>query len=77
MVGHGEAQVAAVLAGFGIAQFATWLVEEPLRDGRLQQILPQSATPGLPLHLVWPRSRQQLPKVDSLLAYLGDTLSIR
>jgi DNA-binding transcriptional LysR family regulator len=77
VVGHGEAQVAAVLAGFGIAQLATWLVDEPLRDGRLVKILAHGATDGLPLHLVWPRSRQLLPKVDGLLAYLGDNLSIR
>jgi DNA-binding transcriptional LysR family regulator len=77
VVGHGEAQVAAVLAGFGIAQLATWLVHEPLRDGRLVQILPDAATDGLPLHLVWPRSRQLQPKVDALLTYLGAGLRIR
>lgn len=77
VVGHGEAQVAAVLAGFGIAQLATWLVHEPLRDGRLLQILPEAETDGLPLHLVWPRSRQLQPKVDALLTYLGAGLRIR
>ncbi len=77
VVSHAEAQVAAVVAGFGIAQLATWLVDDALRDGRLVQILPDWATEGLPLHLVWLLSRQALPKVDGLLAYLGDTLRIR
>lgn len=77
VVGNAEAQVAAVLAGGGVAQLATWLVDDALRDGRLVQILPDAATPGLPLHLVWPRSRQLLPKVDALLSCLGDALSLR
>ena len=76
IVGHGDAQVEAVLAGGGIAQLATWLVEEHLSSGRLVQLLPDATTDGSPLHLVWPRSRQLLPKVDSLLAYLGDMLGI-
>lgn len=77
IVGHGDAQVEAVLAGGGVAQLATWLVDEHLSSGRLIQLLPQTATDGLPLHLVWPRSRQLLPKVDGLLTHLGETLGIR
>jgi DNA-binding transcriptional LysR family regulator len=77
IVGDGEAQVEAVLAGCGLAQLATWLVDEHLASGRLVQLLPDAATDGLPLHLVWPRSRQLLPKVDGLLSYLGSALEIR
>ncbi|MES2533936.1 MAG: LysR family transcriptional regulator [Pseudomonadota bacterium] len=77
VLGNAEAQVAAVLAGHGIAQLATWLVDDALRDGSLVQILPDWATDGLPLHLVWQRNRQLLPKVDALLSFLGDGLSIR
>ena len=76
-VGDGEAQVEAVLAGGGVAQLATWLVDDHLASGRLVQLLPDMATDGLPLHLVWPRSRQLLPKVDALLSHLGGTLGIR
>ncbi len=77
VVGDGDAQVEAVLAGGGVAQLATWLVDEHLRSGRLVQLVPDTATDGLPLHLVWPRSRQLLPKVDGVLSYLGDALRIR
>ncbi len=45
--------------------------------GRLVQILPDWAADGLPLHLVWQRNRQLLPKVDALLTFLGDALTIR
>ncbi|UXH77999.1 LysR family transcriptional regulator [Roseateles amylovorans] len=77
VVGHGEAQRDAVVAGLGVAQLATWLADEPLRAGRLVPVLPEETCDGLPLHLVWPLGKQLLPKVDRLLAHLADTLRIR
>lgn len=76
VVGSAEAQVAAVKAGFGIAQLATWLVEAELQSGALVDVLPQSAVDGLPLHLVWPLSRQLVPKVDALITLLAERLRI-
>jgi len=76
VLGNAEAQVAAVRAGCGIAQLATWLVDDDLRSGRLLPFLPEASTDGLSLHLVWQRSRQLLPKVDALLAHLGEPLGL-
>lgn len=76
ILGSAEAQVGAVKAGFGIAQLATWLIKHELERGELVEILPDLATRGLPLHLVWPRSRQLVPKVDALLETLTDGLRI-
>jgi DNA-binding transcriptional LysR family regulator len=76
VLGSAEAQVGAVKAGFGIAQLATWLVKDELDRGELVEILPDLATAGLPLHLVWPRSRQLSPKVDALLETLTNGLRI-
>jgi len=76
ILGSAEAQVGAVKAGFGIAQLATWLIEDELRSGALVEILPERSTRGLPLHLVWPRSRQLSPTVGALLEVLGDELRI-
>lgn len=77
VLGQAEAQVAAVEAGLGLAQLATWLVAPQIRDGRLVRILPQLATQGLPLHLVWQRSRQHAPKVQALLTHFEGALRIR
>lgn len=77
VLGQAEAQVAAVEAGLGIAQLATWVVEEQLREGRLAIILPELATQGLPLHIVWQRSREPSPKVQTLIAHFEASLSIR
>lgn len=77
VVGHGEAQLDAVAAGLGVAQLATWLAQQHLADGRLLPILPHLDAEGLPLHLVWPVSKQLLPKVDGLLRHLGEHLRVR
>nr|WP_314545570.1 LysR family transcriptional regulator [uncultured Massilia sp.] len=76
VLGQAEAQVAAVEAGLGIAQLATWLVGQRIREGKLVAILPALATPGLPLHLVWQRSRQHASKVQALIAHFEETLHI-
>jgi len=76
VVGDSEAQVAALEAGAGIAQMATWLVKDSLRAGRLQPILTDRVADGLPLHLLWPTSRRLTPKIDLLLQTLSEQLSI-
>jgi DNA-binding transcriptional LysR family regulator len=77
VVGHGEAQLDAVVAGMGIAQLATWLADPYIAEGKLVPILEEHAVDGLPLHLVWPISKQLLPKVDCLLKLLAEKLRIR
>ena len=76
VLGHAEAQVASVEAGFGVAQLATWLVERQIREGTLVKILPDLATQGAPLHIVWQRSRQHSPKVQALISHFADALGI-
>lgn len=77
VLGQAEAQVAAVEMGLGIAQLATWLVEQQLRDGSLVKIVPALATPGLPLYVVWQRARHHVPKVRALIEHFAATLTIR
>lgn len=76
VLGSAEAQVEAVRAGFGVAQLATWLVADELAAGTLVELLPDQATDGLPLHLVWRAGRRLSPKVDALLGLLADRLRI-
>jgi len=59
-----------VLAGHGIGQLPTWLTQQLLDQGRLVEVLPELATDGLPMNLVWLKSREGLPKVRALLDYL-------
>lgn len=74
-VGDGEGEVMAVLAGLGIAQLPTWLAQKHLDSGAMVEVLPHLATDGLPMNLVWLKSRENLPKVQALLSYLGERLT--
>ncbi|MFM9900398.1 MAG: LysR substrate-binding domain-containing protein [Polaromonas sp.] len=74
-VGDGESQAIAVSSGHGIAQLPTWLVSQQLDAGTLVEVLPQLATDGLPINLVWLKSRQGLPKVSALLDALAACLT--
>jgi DNA-binding transcriptional LysR family regulator len=74
-VGDGEGQAAAVLAGLGIAQLPTWLVKQHIEHGAMVEVLPQLATDGLPMNLVWLKARQFLPKVKLLLDLLAGALT--
>ena len=75
-VGSADSWVEAVVQGFGVAQLSTWLIEDRLARGELVQVFPSLAVDGLPLYLLWQRSRQLLPKVDALLTYFEERLGI-
>jgi DNA-binding transcriptional LysR family regulator len=77
VAGDAEAQLAFVLEGLGIAQLATWLMNDDLRAGRLVEILGGAATDGLRLSLLWPVARQLTPKVNVLAQALEINLRIR
>ena len=74
-IGDGESQTIAVSLGHGVAQLPTWLVGQHLAGGTLVEVLPQLATDGLPINLVWQKGRQSLPKVSALLDALGACLT--
>jgi len=72
--GSAEVQLECTLAGMGIAQLSTWLIDACLADGRLVQVLPAYSTPGLALRVVWPTGKGQVPKVSQLVALLAEAL---
>jgi DNA-binding transcriptional LysR family regulator len=71
VVGDGEGLAIAVSAGCGIAQLPSWLIERQLEEGTLVEVLPQLATNGQAINLIWLKSRQALPKVSALLEALA------
>lgn len=76
-IGSAESWVQAVCQGFGVGQLSTWLVADLLAKGELVRVLPSHAIDGLPLYLLWQRSRQLLPKVDAVLNHLTNRLRAR
>lgn len=75
VAGDAEVQAALALAGLGVAQMSTWLVGRQLADGSLVQVLPRHATAGLPIHVVWPRAKENVPRVRQLVEWLCSGLA--
>ncbi|WP_276573938.1 LysR family transcriptional regulator [Comamonas thiooxydans] len=59
----GDAMVDAAMAGCGLCQLPTWLVNEYLQDGRLVEVLQPYAGAEMPIHALWPKSRYEHPKL--------------
>ncbi|MFJ2982526.1 MULTISPECIES: LysR family transcriptional regulator [unclassified Pseudomonas] len=75
-IGDAQGQLAMVLAGLGIAQLPTWLVQAHLDAGTLVNILPQLTTSGLPINIAWLENRQTLPKVRALVEAIYSRISV-
>ena len=71
-MGDGEMLLKMTLAGGGLAQLPTWLVQDYIEQGVLVPVLESYAGAEMPIHVIWPRTRYIQPKirmiVDELLA---------
>ncbi|MBC3247967.1 LysR family transcriptional regulator [Pseudomonas lurida] len=77
VIGNGDGLMQAALAGCGIVQLPSWLIQQPLEEGRLVEVLPQLATEGAAIRLAWVKNRQALPKVRVVLEALVSGLGKR
>jgi LysR family transcriptional activator of dmlA len=73
----GGIAVAWALDGHGILMRAEWDIEQPLRSGRLVQVLPQYDTPDADIHAVWPQARQGSRRVRVFVDFLAEAFAQR
>jgi len=71
-VADGEALLSAALAGWGLIQVPTWLVDEHLATGALIPVLDELCGSEMPIHVIWAKSNYLQPKlrvvIDALLS---------
>ena len=60
----------AAMAGGGISLQPTYLASSLLRDGRLQQVLPDWQPPAMTIYALYPSRRRLSPAVRALLDFL-------
>ncbi|MFT8923141.1 LysR family transcriptional regulator [Acetobacter sp.] len=70
VVDHGLAARDAFLAGRGYGPAHRWLVEDCLRDGRLEQVLPDYTLPAVPLSMLIAPERTNLTRVRLCIEFL-------
>lgn len=68
----GEALMQAVLAGGGLCQLPTWLIDDHLASHALVPVLERFAGAEMPIHAVWPSSRYLQPKLRVVIDALTD-----
>jgi DNA-binding transcriptional LysR family regulator len=67
---NGQALRSLALAGFGIIMQPEVLLAEDVAAGRLVAILQDFWPPPLPMHLVYPRDRQAVPKLTTYIEFM-------
>ena len=70
-VNNSEALMMAGLAGLGIMQLPSFLVDDYLRDGQLERVLDDWATDPVPLHVVYPQSRHLSATVRAFVEWVS------
>ncbi|WP_057092264.1 LysR family transcriptional regulator [Comamonas thiooxydans] len=65
---------ALALAGLGVAVLPDWLVQDDVRSGQLQRVLPEYTLPNQPIHLVFPGSRHLPRKTRVFIDFLAEHL---
>lgn len=70
----GDALVAALEAGLGIARLPAFIVGDALAAGRVVAILPDWTPPPIGLHLLTPPSALRPARVEALIDFLAERL---
>lgn len=68
---NGEMIRAAALEGKGIAMAVDFLVDEDLKAGRLEQVLPDFTAQEFPVNLVYPSARNMTAALRAFLDHIG------
>lgn len=76
-VNETETSIQAALDGLALAYCLEWRVATELRDGRLEQVLPDWASPGAPPCIYYPSRRQPPPGLRQLIEALRQTWTER
>lgn len=66
-VDQGELLLAAAVGGAGVAQLLDFMVDGPLRDGRLVEVLAPFSCAGPPIHAVATPERSRSPNVRAIV----------
>jgi DNA-binding transcriptional LysR family regulator len=71
-INSGEAMLAALCKGIGVAVLPDFIVDGEIESGRLLHVLPDWRGPDLALHLVTPPGRVRPNRVTTVIEFLTD-----
>jgi DNA-binding transcriptional LysR family regulator len=74
-VNNAEALTPVLLAGLGLALQPEFLVWKELKNGTLENVMPEWVAPSIAMHIVTPPHRARPMRVQLLIDYLAQTLA--
>jgi DNA-binding transcriptional LysR family regulator len=74
-VNNAEALTPVLLAGLGLALQPEFLVWQELKNGTLENVMPEWAAPSIAMHIVTPPHRARPKRVQLLIDYLARSLA--
>lgn len=75
LIDHGESLLRAAESGMGLCQGLDVMVSEPVRAGRLTEVLGRYSASGPPIYALLPAGRENTVKVRAFLRYLKDVFA--
>lgn len=75
VVDHGEMLLEAAASGLGICQVFDFMARDPVRDGRLIEVLPRHATDAPPIRALCLPGRQSSPKVRAFFRFAREVFA--
>jgi len=71
-INNGDAIVAAALAGIGICQLPTFMVQGYLTEGKLKKVLDDYGVGSLPINALYPQNRHLSSKVRAFIEWVAE-----
>ena len=70
----GKLLLRAALDGQGVFVGPTYMIDKPIREGLLKEVLVDYARPPAGLYAIYPQSKHVPPKVRAFVDYLVETV---
>jgi LysR family transcriptional regulator, regulator for bpeEF and oprC len=71
-INNGDAIVAAALAGIGICQLPSFMVQGYLTEGKLEKVLSDYGAGSLPINALYPQNRHLSSKVRAFIEWVAE-----
>jgi LysR family transcriptional regulator for bpeEF and oprC len=71
-INDGDAILAACLAGLGICQIPTFMVQDYIASGKLEVVLGEYLSESMPMNALYPQNRHLSSKVRTFIDWIGE-----
>jgi LysR family transcriptional regulator, regulator for bpeEF and oprC len=75
-INNGDAMVSACLAGLGICQLPSFMVQALLASGEMESVLTDFGAEGFPMNALYPQNRHLSSKVRAFIEWVAELFSV-